>query len=152
MVINMQDIYKLTSDSADKTEDVGRALAELFLKDSDMPRFVALCGGLGAGKTAFTRGFCSVLCPDAAVRSPSFALVNEYRGKINVYHFDVWRITDDDDLYSTGFYDYGHRGGIIICEWANNIEYALPDRYIKVDISGNGNDKREIVVRLIEEA
>ena len=147
----MQEIYRIISDSPDKTEEAGRAIAEIISKDMNMPRFVALCGGLGAGKTAFTRGFCRDLCPAAAVRSPSFALVNEYRGKTDVYHFDVWRITDDDDLYSTGFYDYQDRGGIIICEWANNIEYALPERYIRVDISGNGNDPREIVAILREE-
>jgi len=146
----MRELLKTISDSAEATEKVGAYLAELISSDTENPRFVALCGGLGAGKTAFTRGFCSSLCPNAAVRSPSFALVNEYRGSTDVYHFDVWRITDDDDLYSTGFYDYQEREGIIICEWADNIEYALPERYIRVDISGNGNDEREIIVRLIE--
>jgi len=146
----MRELFNIISDSVEATENMGKALAELISSDNTVPRFVAVCGGLGAGKTAFTRGFCSVLCPNAAVKSPSFALVNEYRGNTDVYHFDVWRITDDDDLYSTGFYDYQDRNGVIVCEWANNIEYALPERYIKVDISGNGNDNRNIVISLIE--
>ena len=147
----MRELLNTKSISTEETENIGKNLAELISSDSGMPRFVAVCGGLGAGKTAFTRGFCSFLCPNASVKSPSFALVNEYRGKTDVYHFDVWRITDDDDLYSTGFYEYLERNGITVCEWANNIEYALPERYIKVDISGNGNDARWIVVTLIGE-
>ena len=147
----MRELLKIKSDSTEVTEEAGASLARLISSEEGLPKFVSLCGGLGAGKTAFTRGFCSVFCPNAAVRSPSFALVNEYRGSTDVYHFDVWRITDDDDLYSTGFYDYQERNGIIVCEWANNIDYALPDKHIKVEISGNGNDERDIVITLIGE-
>ena len=145
----MREILKTISDSVEATEKIGRSLGELVLADNNIPRFIALCGDLGAGKTAFTRGFCSVFCTNATVRSPSFALVNEYRGSPDVYHFDVWRVTDDDDLYSTGFYDYQERDGIIICEWADNIEYALPERFVRVDILGNGNVDRKITVGLI---
>ena len=145
-----KEIFKIKSASAECTETAGAKLAEIVASDSEFPRFIAICGGLGAGKTAFTRGICSRFCPNAAVRSPSFALVNEYRGDTEVYHFDVWRINDDDDLYSTGFYDYQDRPGVIVCEWADNIEYALPDKYIRVDINGNGDDEREITVNLIE--
>lgn len=143
-------IYELNCLTATETEDAGKSLAEYMVNNAEAPRFVALCGGLGAGKTAFTRGFCSVVCPNASVKSPSFALVNEYRGAPDVYHFDVWRITDDDDLYSTGFYDYQNRSGIILCEWADSIEYALPSSYIRVDIAGNGNDPRTIKAELLK--
>ncbi len=148
----MNELLSIVCQTAKETESAGAKLAELMKNDTSLPDFVALCGGLGAGKTAFTRGFCSVLCPAAAVKSPSFALVNEYRGATNVFHFDVWRITDDDDLYSTGFYDYCDRPGIIICEWANNIRYALPDSYICVEIDGNGDMARTIKATLITEA
>ena len=144
----MTELFNVICNGVEETEAAGVRLAELIKNDFSLPDFIALCGGLGAGKTAFTRGFCSVLCPSAAVRSPSFALVNEYKGSTDVFHFDVWRITDDDDLYSTGFYDYCERGGIVICEWANNIDYALPDRYIKVEIDGNGDLPRKITVTL----
>lgn len=145
-----ETIFELNCVSVTDTEGAGKTLAEYILKDAKAPRFVALCGGLGAGKTAFARGFCSVTCPNASVKSPSFALVNEYRGDTEVYHFDVWRITDDDDLYSTGFYDYQDRKGIILCEWANNIEYALPSSYIRVDIQGNGDDPRIVKAQLLK--
>ncbi len=148
----MIELLNHTCKTVEETEAVGAKLAELIKADSSLPDFVALCGGLGAGKTAFTRGFCSVLCPNASVKSPSFALVNEYRGDPDVFHFDVWRITDDDDLYSTGFYDYCDRRGVIICEWADNINYALPDRYLLVEIDGNGDMERKIKVTIKTEA
>ena len=141
-------LFERVSSCAEETERVGNELA-INIEQNKLPRFVALCGGLGAGKTAFTRGFCSQLCPTAAVRSPSFAIVNEYRGNTDVYHFDVWRITDEDDLYSTGFYDYLEGNGIVICEWAENIEYALPEKYIRVSIEGNGDAPRKITVEII---
>ena len=137
-------VFECVCPTVNDTENAGQQLARLMIKDSTLPKFVALCGGLGAGKTAFTRGFCSVCCPKANVKSPSFALVNEYRGETNVFHFDVWRITDDDDLYSVGYYDYFDRDGIILCEWADNIEDSLPDGYVRVQIEGNGNDPRAI--------
>ena len=142
-------IFEEMSRSAGETENFGKKLAEI-MKSGEYPRFVALNGDLGAGKTAFTRGFCSVLCPNAKVKSPSFAIVNEYRGDTDVYHFDVWRITDGDDLYSTGFYDYSDRKGIIVCEWAENIKYALPDKYVSVEISKVDDDARKIVCKLIK--
>ena len=144
----IRKLYELKSTEEAHTEAAGTTLAEMILENK-LPRFVALYGGLGAGKTAFTRGICRVFSPSASVRSPSFSIVNEYRGKTDVFHFDVWRITDDDDLYSTGFYDYSDRDGVIICEWAENIEYALPGEYIKVSIEGNGDLPRNIKAELI---
>lgn len=139
----MIHLFELDCAATADTENAGRTLA-IMIKNTDLPRFVALSGQLGAGKTAFTRGFCSVFCPEAPVRSPSFSLVNEYHGNPDVFHFDVWRIRDDDDLYSTGYYDYQFRGGIIVCEWADNIGYALPDEYIFVSITGSGDEIRHI--------
>lgn len=142
-------IFECVCPSVEDTENAGKRLAELLLSDKALPRFIALCGGLGAGKTAFTRGFCSVCCPSANVKSPSFALVNEYRGETDVFHFDVWRITDEDDLYSVGYYDYFDRNGIILCEWANNIPESLPENYIELRIDGNGNEARNIKAILL---
>ncbi len=138
--------FEIISDSTEATEACGASLANKIIADPALPRFIALDGDLGAGKTAFTRGFCSVTCPGAAVRSPTYTLVNEYRGAPNVFHFDVYRIADEDDLYSTGFYDYPFRGGIIICEWAVNIPEAMPERYIAVTIEKLGEDKRTIKI------
>lgn len=134
--------------SPDETERVGAALAEKLLADSALPRYIALYGDLGVGKTAFVRGVASILCPGAAVRSPTFALVNEYRGKLPIFHFDMYRITDEDDLYSIGYDDYLARDGVILVEWSENIPFALPDRYLRVTITKNdpnAPDSREIL-------
>lgn len=116
------------------TEGLGEALARDII-DNGLPRFVALFGDLGVGKTAFVRGFTRAIAPTARVKSPTFALVNEYKGELcSVFHFDMYRIEDEDELYSIGFYDYADRGGICITEWSENIEYALPESYIRVEI------------------
>lgn len=136
--------------SAEETESVGALLANKMQAEA-LPSFVALYGDLGVGKTAFVRGFASVFCEKVAVRSPTFALVNEYHGKqATLFHFDMYRIESEDDLYSIGFDDYLAREGIILTEWSENIPFALPDAYIEVIIQKNNTEKpddREIVIR-----
>lgn len=130
---------RTVSDSVEETERQGAALARLMAASSEsqdpLPPFVALYGDLGVGKTAFVRGFASVLAPGVAVRSPTFALVNEYRTPKHpsLFHFDMYRITSEDELYSMGFEDYLDRG-ICLCEWSENIPYALPSTYVEVRI------------------
>ncbi len=130
--------------SAEDTERLGAALAENMRENSELPRFIAMFGDLGVGKTAFTRGYVSVVAPYASVRSPTFALVNEYKGeKMSVFHFDMYRISDGDELYAIGFYDYLDRNGVCLVEWSENIEEFLPDRYIRVIIEKNSYENAE---------
>ena len=138
--------------SPDETERIGAELAGALLQDSELPRFIALYGDLGVGKTAFVRGFASVVSPGARVKSPTFALVIEYRVKGGknppVFHFDMYRIIDEDELFPIGFYDY-LEGGICLVEWSENIEYALPDERFSVTIekcSVDEPDKRRITL------
>ncbi len=143
---------EIISLSSDGTERVGASLAECMQKNGEMPRFVALFGDLGVGKTAFVRGFASVIAPASRVKSPTFALVNQYRGeKENIFHFDMYRIESEDELYSIGFYDYLDRG-ISLCEWSENIEEFLPSSYIRVEIcknDGSNTDSRLIQMQII---
>ena len=142
----------LITNSPEETEAFGARVAEHIANDGDAPKFIALYGDLGVGKTAFVRGLASVIAPDSAVRSPTFALVNEYKAKpLSLFHFDMYRIEDEDDLYSIGFYDYVERG-ICVVEWSENIPYALPDRYIRIEIektSPEHPDERKISYSLI---
>ena len=144
--------YTKMTCSPEQTEELGKELASAMLADSFLPRFVALYGDLGVGKTAFVRGFTSAIAPTARVKSPTFALVNEYKGeKCSVFHFDMYRIEDEDDLYSIGFYDYFERNGICLTEWSENIEYALPEAYIRANIrkcSEENTDMREVRLEL----
>ena len=140
---------KIYTASPEQTEQAGAELAKLLLNEPSLPRYIALYGDLGVGKTAFTRGVAGVLCPGAAVRSPTFALVNEYRGQVPMFHFDMYRITGEDDLYSIGYDDYLMRDGVILVEWSENIPFALPDEYLRVTITKNDPtvpDSREILI------
>ncbi len=133
----------LSQQTAD-TEAVGRALAARLSDALVTQAFIALWGDLGAGKTAFVRGFVSALS-DARVKSPTYTIVNEYSGRVPVYHFDMYRISGEDDLYSTGFYDYLD-AGFLLCEWSENIPFALPEKRIDVRIEKVGETGRRITI------
>ena len=107
---------------------------------------IAFRGGLGAGKTTFVRGLARGLGSDSEVSSPTFALVHEYEGKVPLYHFDMYRITTVEDLYSTGFFDYLDSGGIRAIEWSENIEAVLPSGTIFVEIQPDGESRRLITI------
>ena len=145
----------IITNSPEETEAIGKELASLLSQDINVPKFVAMYGDLGVGKTAFVRGFCSDICAGATVKSPTFALVNEYRCNTanaikKVCHFDMYRIVDEDDLYSIGFYDYLRDDILCIAEWCELIPYALPDKYIRVEITKlDLENKRNIAIEMI---
>ena len=145
----------IVSTSTAQTEQIGAGLALKMTADTSLPRFIALYGDLGVGKTAFVRGFASVVSPAALVRSPTFALVNEYRSpKIPLFHFDMYRIDSEDDLLSIGYDDYLTRRGICLVEWSEKIPYAIPDELIRVTIEklpDQGADARRITIEVITE-
>ena len=132
----MAILKEIITNSPEETEQIGYEVAEFIKNDTTLPSFIALYGDLGVGKTAFVRGFTKLFSPSALVRSPTFALVNEYPSKESrrVFHFDMYRITDEDDLYSIGYYDYLDDGSICLVEWSENIPYAIPDEHIRVEI------------------
>lgn len=143
----------LTTLSPEETEAVGAALARLVEGSRSCPTFIAMYGNLGVGKTAFVRGMASVMAPGRGVRSPTFSLVNEYRvaGKKPLFHFDMYRIESEDDLYSIGFEDYPD-AGYCVAEWCEKIPFALPEVYIEVRIEKCPPevDKRAITISLKE--
>ena len=119
--------------------------AEKLARQIEGGTVVALFGGLGMGKTAFTRGFVRGRNIDAEVSSPTFALVHEYPGDPSVYHFDMYRVESWGDLYSSGFFDYIDMGGILVTEWSENIENALPETdTVRVEISRGENENERI--------
>ena len=108
---------------------------------------MAFTGGMGMGKTAFTRGLARGLGIADGVSSPTFALVHEHRGRLPLYHFDMFRVSGWDDLYSTGFFDYLDMGAVLAIEWSENIEGALPDETITIAIRpGEGDNERVISI------
>ncbi len=106
---------------------------------------IAYFGGLGMGKTTFTSGLCEGYGIDAEVSSPTFALVNEYGNRDKkVYHFDMYRISGFEDLCSTGFFDYLDTNAVLAIEWSENIENALPENYIRLEIERGDSDESRI--------
>ena len=122
-----------TTNNTDETKKIGYNLA-CELDKQGGKKFIALRGEMGVGKTAFTSGFASYFGINA-VKSPTYTVMNEYRGSGQViYHFDMYRITDGDDLYSIGYYDYIDSGAYCIVEWSENIEEYLPSETVTVTI------------------
>lgn len=108
---------------------------------------VAMKGDLGAGKTCFTSGFARGMGYDGEVNSPTFAIVNEYLGgRLDVYHFDMYRVSGWEDLYTTGYFDYLEAGGVLIIEWSENIASALPEDVITVTIENLSENERRITI------
>lgn len=128
--------------SPKETEELAFKLAKAL----PYGKVVAMFGDLGAGKTAFTRGFTKGMGINCDVSSPTFALVNEYRGSDKVlYHFDMYRISGWDDLYSTGYFDYIDEGASLIIEWSENIEAVLPDDCVRVEIKKTSDVNERII-------
>jgi tRNA threonylcarbamoyladenosine biosynthesis protein TsaE len=124
-----------TTRSARATLALGARLGRL-LAPGDV---VALVGDLGAGKTQLVRGACSgARVPPGEVSSPSFAIVATYRGRLPVHHADLYRISDEDELYGTGFFDLLGGEGAVLVEWADRIPHALPAERLEIRLRHGG--------------
>ncbi len=115
--------------SAYETEELGARLGRQLRPGA----VIAFYGDLGAGKTAFTRGLARGLGIEDPITSPTYTIVNEYPGKIPLFHFDMYRLTSSEDLFDIGWEDYLTRGGVIAVEWSERVEDALEDA-LKIDI------------------
>lgn len=128
------------------------SLAERFSKTLKKGDVIAFFGDLGVGKTAFVSGISKGLgCLEAY--SPTFAIVNDYGGEIPLVHFDMYRISTWEDLETTGYFDYLEAGSVICIEWSENIVNALPEKYIRIDISKlqNENDRKIVITGATDE-
>jgi len=118
------------SHSVAETEQLGAQLGARLPAGS----VVAFRGGLGMGKTAFTRGLARGLACQDRVTSPTFTIVNEYEGRLPLFHFDMYRLPDSDALFDIGWEDYLDRGGVCAVEWSENVSDALPAGTVYVTI------------------
>ena len=134
----MTIITQNESETVNEGEKLGRTLAPGSV--------VALSGGLGAGKTAFTRGLAAGLGITMNVSSPTFTIVNEYTGETPLFHFDMYRLENENELFDIGWYDYLERGGVCAVEWSDKVPGAFPADHISICFENLGNDSRRIVI------
>ena len=129
------------TESAEQTEALGQKLGASLPAGS----VVAFRGGLGMGKTAFTRGLARGLGCTGRVTSPTFTIANEYRGSIPLFHFDMYRLESSDALFDIGWEDYLERGGVCAVEWSENVPEAM-EGAVEVSIEKTGEDSRKITI------
>ena len=135
-------MMQITTHSADETQALGQKLASR-LAPGDV---IAYFGDLGAGKTAFTRGLAQGLGITDPVTSPTYTIVNEYlSGRIPLFHFDMYRLGGEDELFDIGWEDYLTRGGVCAVEWSEQVSGALPEDAVWVDIARGDNENDRII-------
>lgn len=137
---------------------ITRSEAETFSLASNLGKelkagsVICLSGDLGAGKTVFAKGLCQGLGIYEYISSPTFTIVNEYGGRLPVYHFDMYRIEDEEELTCIGYEEYLAAGGVCIIEWPQNIKNSLPPKRIDVEIERNlteGDEVRTVKIKEI---
>lgn len=121
------------SNSPKETENIAKAFAKT-LKGGEV---ICLNGDLGVGKTAFVQGLCKALGVLEPVSSPTYTIVNCYEGNLPIYHFDVYRIEDPDEMYEIGYEEYIYSDGITIIEWSEKIAEILPEKRYDIKILKN---------------
>ncbi len=136
-------IFEVTSESPAQTLRIGRILGELLSEGS----FVAIMGGLGAGKTVLTKGIAQGLgvADDREVTSPSFVLVNEYRGRVPVYHVDLYRLESAAEVEGIGWDEFIAGPGVTLVEWGDKAEKHLPEERIEVHLQWAGEEERRLL-------
>ena len=129
--------------SPDETMLAGKALGDILNRGD----IVCLTGDLGTGKTAFTNGIARALGIEDYITSPTFTIVNEYKTEVPLYHFDVYRISDPDEMYDIGFEEYLYGDGVVVIEWAELIKDILPDDliWVKIDKDLNSGFEKRVI-------
>ncbi len=134
--------WSLTTDSPERTRELGRRIGEL----SSPGTVLLLCGDLGAGKTCMTQGLARGLGVPAgeAVTSPTFTLMNHHRGRLDLFHFDLYRLADPEELRELGFEESLRGGGVTVVEWADRFDLGVEALRITLDYRGEG--RRELLL------
>lgn len=118
-----------------RSEEETRAFGSKLAEKAKPGMVIALIGDLGTGKTTLTKSIAAALGIRGHITSPTFNIVKEYKtGRLPLYHFDVYRITDPDEMYELGYEEYFYGDGVCVIEWADLIEELLPEHTIRIEI------------------
>ncbi|WP_408955566.1 tRNA (adenosine(37)-N6)-threonylcarbamoyltransferase complex ATPase subunit type 1 TsaE [Natroniella sp. ANB-PHB2] len=139
-------MLKMETNNPEETFNLGKEIGKRLTHGG----IVCLQGDLGAGKTVLAKGICRGLGVEEEITSPTYKVVNEYRGKLKVYHMDLYRIKNEEELYDVGFEDYLYSGeGVTIIEWPDKAGVLMPDNYLDINLRGEGNWRE---IRIIPQA
>lgn len=138
-----EDIFSMISNSAEDTYDLGCEIGKWL----ERGQLILLSGDLGTGKTIITQGICAGIGVEEDVTSPTFNLINEYEGELSVYHMDLYRLENEEELGDLGFEDYLEDKGIIIIEWPDIVYNIIPADFLYVKIRRISTEKREITLK-----
>ena len=142
-------MLKFHTESAEETAGIGEQLGRLLGPGS----IVCLSGDLGAGKTAFTQGLARGLGVKDYVTSPTYTIINEYEGRVPLYHFDVYRLNDVEEMYELGYEEYFFGDGVVVLEWADMVSDIIPEDRLWITIlNTKGDNSREIIMEPAGEA
>jgi tRNA threonylcarbamoyladenosine biosynthesis protein TsaE len=142
----MKELLVVETISESETEAIAFELASVLIAGDT----VALYGPLGSGKTCFVRGLAAGLDCRRAVRSPTFSLINEYPGKIPLYHIDFYRLENEDEIEDLGWTDYLNSDGVVAIEWAERVKNMLPAKRFDVYLSFYGPEARRVEVVAVD--
>ncbi|MFA5523960.1 MAG: tRNA (adenosine(37)-N6)-threonylcarbamoyltransferase complex ATPase subunit type 1 TsaE [Tissierellales bacterium] len=139
----MKQLLKINIENLEETEKIGYILGKLLTGGE----VICMTGDLGAGKTTMTQSIAKGLDVEDYVTSPTFTIINEYEGRCPLYHFDVYRINDVDEMYDLGYEEYFYSKGVSIIEWADIIKEILPKERLNIEIKKNDSiEGREIII------
>lgn len=142
-------MLKYITGSVEETSKIGEKLGRLL----DKGNIVCLSGDLGAGKTAFTKGIARGMDVQDYVTSPTYTIINEYEGRLPLYHFDVYRLNDVEEMYELGYEEYFFGDGAVVIEWADIVRDIIPVERLWITIlNTKGDDSREIIIEPTGEA
>lgn len=135
-------LVKLISKSSSSTYYLGRIIGSL-VKMGDV---FCLDGNLGAGKTKLAQGFGEGLGVDDIINSPTFTLINEYKGRLTYYHMDVYRLEGYEEMFDLGYEEYFYGNGIVLIEWSKNVEEILPKERLDIEIKRGEEENQRIIL------
>ncbi|HHW71113.1 MAG TPA: tRNA (adenosine(37)-N6)-threonylcarbamoyltransferase complex ATPase subunit type 1 TsaE [Clostridiales bacterium] len=133
------------SRNADDTNAIGIAIGTVARPGL----IITLNGDLGVGKTVLARGIGRGLGVDAPITSPTFTILHQYKGRLPFYHFDMYRLSDEEEIFELGFEDFIYGDGVSVIEWPENMGVYHPDKYVQIDIERIDDNTRKIIINVI---
>jgi phosphoribosylanthranilate isomerase len=137
-----EESVAIISHSPEETRNIGKEIG----KKAFTGALIALCGDLGSGKTVFVQGIAEGLEVKSFVTSPTFVIINQYKGRLPLFHIDTYRLRSFEDMYELGYEEFFYGDGVTTIEWAQKIEELLPDEYLRIELTYISESERQVVL------